>query len=199
MKLRRVNYLEINKDLESLPDGVFGYLYAHNFEDFPFDPLKLKFNKSKLREFNPNFLFRVEKISDKEIRLFGYVNDESQLIINDGKNKSEKESIIFPISYKEFKNLVYISLIQNNLIINPREIETSSGESIHILEIKKTFKKIEEDPRTQLDNIENENREKIFKLFPEFYGIGINIEAVWQKIKDFIPRKNRKPPTKTGY
>ncbi len=143
MELRQVNYLEVNKKIGSLPDGVFGYIYAHSFRYFS-DPSKLEIARTKLSPGEGRYLFRIEKISDREIRLVGYVNDESQLVINDKKNTNGREIILFPFAYKEFKNLVYIALNQNNLIINERNIEGDNGNPINVLEIKRIFKNLQE-------------------------------------------------------
>ncbi len=35
----------------------------------------------------------------------------------------------------------------------------------------------------------NEKKDEITKLFPEFYGIGINLKALWKKVKNISKRK----------
>jgi len=137
MELKQINYLEVDKELRSLSDGIFGYIpYFALDNSYSKDPLKLKISKRKLQKREETWNFLIEKISEKNIRIAGYVSDESQLRINGNKETGKKDFILFPTSYNEFKNLIYISLTQDELIIKGRKIQTEDGLDICILEIE---------------------------------------------------------------
>ncbi|MFC1663696.1 hypothetical protein ACFL0A_01035 [Patescibacteria group bacterium] len=134
-QLREVKPLEINKDIKSLPNGVFGYVYGWYIARKYKNPLEMQFQKRSPSLSENRFFFRLEKISENQIRVKIYVSDESELVINDWQSHVDKEIIAFPFAYNEFKNPVYITL-NSELNIKKRDVEKDDGTEVSILEIK---------------------------------------------------------------
>ena len=141
MQLRLINTLEVNKEIKSLPDGVYGYSYGHTFsnvsENKENDFTRVKIEKRKLSQSERRYFFEVRKYSSDDIRLVGYVSDESQLVYGQDKGFSDKEIIIFPFTYESFKNCLEIQLYNEFLQIHERQVEDDELGIVSILEISK--------------------------------------------------------------
>jgi len=155
-QLREVKPLEINKDIKSLPNGVFGYVYSWHIAKYYKNPLEIQFHKRSPSLSEARFYFRLEKISENQIRIKIYVSDESELTINDWQSNGSKEIIAFPFAYKEFKNPVYITL-NSELNIEHRSVEKDDGTEVCILEIK-LIKKINKNERGFLNQKTNKTK-----------------------------------------
>lgn len=144
MKLRRINQLEVNREISTLPDGVFGYSYAHSLKNISESKSK-NFSELVLQKRQPNnsesrIFFEVKKYTLNDLKLVGYISDEGQLIYNK-KELTDSEIIVFPYPYNDFKNKIEIPLSRNLIVINSRSIQTDDNFDISILEIRKVFQK----------------------------------------------------------
>jgi len=139
MELRKINPIEVNKDVASLPCGVFGYSYGHSFANISKN-YNNNFSRLIIEKRNPDdnekhFFFEIRKYGPADIRLVGYVSDESQLSYNQNKGFSNNAIIVLPFSHKQFKNNMEIQLHNNPLSIQGRMIEDDDIRVIGILEI----------------------------------------------------------------
>jgi hypothetical protein len=51
------------------------------------------------------------------------------------------------------------------------------------------------DPKTKQKIIIKKEKEEIIKLFPEFYGMGINLKSIGSRIKNYFKTKKSNPPS----
>jgi|GEM_PF-5060688 len=136
MELREVKPLELDKELRFLSDGIFGFTYGSHIARYCKAPLEIKFAMSKVDNINARFFFRVEKIAVDQIKLVGYVSEETELLLGNWKNVFEREIILMPFPCKGFNNLAKID-IDKNLNINERTIVQDDGTKMAILDIKR--------------------------------------------------------------
>lgn len=143
MELRKINPIEVNKSVTSLPDGVFGYSYAYSLEHYASllnnpenDLSRLIIEKRNRDEDYKRYLFEIRKYSQTDIRLIGYISDEAQLAYTQKGGFYETEILVFPFVYNEFKNFLEIQLYNHSLKIENRKVEFDDI-AISILEISK--------------------------------------------------------------
>lgn len=129
MEVRKVRPIEINQEIKFLPNAVFGYVYNHDVARYYKTPLNFKFRTSALTV-SDRLFFKIEKISEICINLYGYISDESEF-----SQDSKGRILVFPFPYKEFKNEFKIKL-GSSLNIKSRDIEDDKGQVIGILEIE---------------------------------------------------------------
>lgn len=145
--VRRVKGIEIGKKIGLLPDQISGFMYtwrvvsAYNKKNL----LDLKIDTSSVDGFGRGHYFEIIKYSESNIKVIGYISDESELIYAKNKGFSEEETIVFPFIYNEYKNKIEIDLGKNDLSMEDRSAEYvregSQGKtwtaSVDILEIRK--------------------------------------------------------------
>ncbi len=140
MSLRKINSLEVNKQIQHLPDSVYGYSYGHSFRSISKnsgnDFSKLVVQKRNPDESERRFFFEVRKYSATDVRLAGYISDETHLSYSN-VGLTENEIIVFPQEYQEYRNQIEIQLINNPLCISDRSIEFDDISALTILEVSK--------------------------------------------------------------
>ncbi len=140
--LRLVRSLEVQESLNLLPDEIYGYVGYSNISRAVNDERieRLKFDGSQRNFFAWSYMFEIQKISNQEVYVIGYINDENFSKIGDIERNKNTEIMVFPSNYEQFNNQVKISLY-DIISIQDRCIE-NSGEGlifpseICILEIK---------------------------------------------------------------
>lgn len=140
MTLRQINSFEVNKQIKHLPDNIYGYSYGFLFSSITRRPGKdfseLVFHKRNPSESERRLFFEVKKFSSLDVRLVGYISDETQLIYNQ-KGLNENEIIIFPYEYQNYKNQIEMQLIGSSITIVDRTIELDDVGELTILEVSR--------------------------------------------------------------
>ncbi len=165
--MRAINPLEINKQLDHLPDEIFGYVYGWQISNLVakdgLNLQSLKIPKSILSDMEKRLFFQIRKYSERDIRLVGYLSDEANLSINRNKGFSEEYVIVFPHLFNEFRNETEIKL-DNSIIVEERDVEYPNHGTITILEIKKRLiEKIEIATQSVKDTDKNTAESNITK------------------------------------
>ena len=129
---RKLRPLETDKHITELPNGIYGFLYAHSIVYGRNDELKvyLRLKGNRIGRLT----FEVQKQND-EIFILGYISDEAYSKIGLIDTTAGMQVTLFPDIWGDFKNIVSIPFnsIKNAL---EREIEIDSVSRVKVLELR---------------------------------------------------------------